>query len=61
MRDPEYILNEVIKNIKNNLEVIENRLIGGNISSMEDYKYNLGARCTLYALYDSINEMIRED
>ena len=61
MRDSEYILDELIKTIKSNLESVEHRLVVGNISSMEDYKYNLGARYTLRALCDSINEMIRVD
>lgn len=59
MRDSEYILDELIKIIRSNLESVENRLVNGNICHMEDYKYNLGARYTLRSLYDSINEMNR--
>ena len=60
MIDSEYILNELIKIIKSNLESVENRLSNGSICNMEDYKYNLGARYTLRSLCDSINEMIKE-
>ncbi len=61
MRDSEYILDELIKIIKSNLESVENRLINGNICHIEDYKYNLGARYTLSSLCDSINEMSKGD
>jgi hypothetical protein len=59
MRDSEYILGELIKIIRSNLESVENRLVNGNICHMEDYKYNLGARYTLRSLCDSITEMNR--
>ena len=59
MRDSEYILNEVIKMIKTNLESVENRLINGSIYNIEDYKYNLGTRIVLTSLSDFINELSR--
>ena len=48
MRDSEYILDEVIRLLKVNLEAVENRLITGNIHNIEDYKYNLGLRNLLH-------------
>jgi hypothetical protein len=59
MRDSEYILSELIKTIKDNLESVEHRLVSGAICHIEEYKYNLGARCTLYALSDRIKELSR--
>jgi hypothetical protein len=42
MKDHEYILNKTTKLIKDNLEVVEGKLIGGGSHSMEDYRYNCG-------------------
>jgi hypothetical protein len=59
MRDSEYILSELIKTIKVNLESVENRLVSGGICHIEEYKYNLGARYTLHTLSDFIKELSR--
>ena len=60
MRDSEYILDKIILDIRDNLEVVENRLVKGQIGSMEDYKYNLGMRCVLATLQNTINEFIKK-
>jgi len=36
MKDHEYILTEINKNIKDTLESIENRIVSGGITTMED-------------------------
>ena len=59
MRDSEYILDEVIQLLKVNLDVVESKLIGGNIIDIEDYKYNLGLRRGLHVLQEYINELTR--
>ena len=61
MKDHEYILNEINKNIKETLESIENRLVIGGISTMEDYKFNLGIRYALTKLDEYIKLVSRED
>ncbi len=61
MRDSEYILDEVIRLLKVNLEVVENRLITGNIHNIEDYKYNLGLRSSLSVVQDYINDLIKAE
>ncbi len=61
MKDHEYILNEINKNIKDTLEAIENRIVTGGISTMEDYKFNLGIRYALTKLNDYIKLVSRED
>lgn len=61
MNDHEYILSEVNKFINHNLEIIENRMVTGNLSGMEDYKFHLGARDTLVKLDEYIKILRRED
>jgi hypothetical protein len=59
MRDSEYILDEVIRLLKTNLDVVESNLISGNIINIEDYKYNLGIRRGLHVLQEHISELTR--
>lgn len=59
MRDSEYILDEVIRLLKTNLDVVESNLMSGNISDIEDYKYSLGLRRGLHVLQEYINELTR--
>lgn len=61
MKDHEYILSEINREIKESLETIENRMVSGDVSSMEDYKYNLGFRNSLKKLKDYITLVSRED
>jgi hypothetical protein len=61
MKDHEYILSEINKNIKDTLESIENRIVSGGIITMEDYKFNLGIRYALTKLEDYIKLVSRED
>ena len=39
MKDYEYILNKVSEEVKKNLELVEERLITGSVSSIDIYKY----------------------
>ena len=61
MKDHEYILTEINREIKESLETIENRMVSGDIFSMEDYKYNLGYRNSLKKLKEYITLLNRED
>lgn len=61
MNDHEYILSEIKKHINYNLEIIENRMVTGNLSGMEDYKFHLGARQALVKLNEDIKILSRED
>lgn len=61
MKDHEYILNKTINFIKDNLAVAEGKLIGGGLSSMEDYKYHCGLRYAFEAILSSINEFSKEE
>lgn len=61
MKDHEYILSEINREIKESLETIENRMVSGDVSSMEDYKYNLGFRNSLNKLKEYITLVSRED
>lgn len=61
MKDHEYILTEINREIKESLETIENRMVSGDVSSMEDYKYNLGFRNSLKKLKEYITLVSRED
>lgn len=61
MKDHEYILTEINREIKESLETIENRMVSGDIFSMEDYKYNLGFRNSLKKLKEYITLLNRED
>lgn len=61
MKDHEYILTEINREIKESLETIENRMVSGDISGMEDYKYNLGFRNSLKKLKEYITLVSRED
>lgn len=59
MRDSEYILDEIIRLLKVNLDTVENKLISGNINGVEDYKYNLGIRRGLHVLQEYVNELTK--
>jgi len=61
MKDHEYILNKTTKLIKDNLEVVEGKLIGGGLSSMEDYKYHCGLRWAFAAMLSFIEEATKEE
>lgn len=61
MNDHEYILSEINKHIKDTLEIIENRMVTGSFSDMEDYKFNLGIRHALVKLDEYITILKRED
>lgn len=61
MKDHEYILTEINREIKESLETIENRMVSGDVASMEDYKYNLGFRNSLKKLKEYITLVSRED
>jgi len=61
MRDSEYILDKLIETINDNLEVVESRMIKGNIQTMEDYRYNLGMRFILSTLQEEIKELNRSN
>jgi|FreactcultuFSWF8_1027224.scaffolds.fasta_scaffold00899_2 hypothetical protein len=61
MKDHEYILNKTINFIKDNLAVVEGKLIGGGLSSMEDYKYHCGLRYAFEAMLSNINEFSKEE
>lgn len=61
MKDHEYILSEINREIKESLDTIENRMVTGDISNMEDYKYNLGFRNSLKKLKEYITLVSRED
>lgn len=61
MKDHEYILSEINREIKESLETIENRMVSGDVSTMEDYKYNLGFRNSLKKLKEYITLVSRED
>lgn len=61
MKDHEYILSEINREIKESLDTIENRMVSGDVSSMEDYKYNLGFRNSLKKLKEYITLVSRED
>lgn len=61
MKDHEYILTEINREIKESLETIENRMVSGDVASMEDYKYNLGFRNSLNKLKEYITLVSRED
>lgn len=61
MKDHEYILTEINREIKESLETIENRMVSGDVASMEDYKYNLGFRNSLKKLKEYITLLNRED
>ena len=61
MKDHEYILNKTIDLIKDNLEVVEDKLIGSGLSSMEDYKYHCGLRYAFKAILSNINEFSKEE
>lgn len=61
MKDHEYILSEINREIKESLETIENRMVSGDVASMEDYKYNLGFRNSLKKLKEYITLVSRED
>jgi len=59
MRDSEYILDKVVLDIAENLKVVEDKMIRGSITSMEDYKFNLGMRHILSNLQLTINDLIK--
>jgi exonuclease VII large subunit len=61
MKDYEYILTEVNKEIKESLEKIESIILRGDVSSMEDYKFYLGERYALTKIKDYIATLGRED
>ncbi len=61
MKDHEYILTEVNREIKESLEKIENIMLRGDVSSMEDYKFYLGERYALTKIKDYITTLGRED
>lgn len=61
MKDHEYILTEINREIKESLETIENRMVSGDVASMEDYKYNLGFRNSLKKFKEYITLVSRED
>ena len=61
MSDHEYILSEINKHIKDTLETIENRMVTGSLSNMEDYKFHLGIRHALVKLDEYIKILKRED
>ena len=61
MRDSEYILDKLIETINDNLEVVESRMIKGNIQTMGDYRYNLGMRFILSTLQEEIKELNRSN
>jgi hypothetical protein len=61
MIDHEYILAELRRDIRHTLEGIENRIVCGNVSDMEDYKYNLGIRYALTKVEAIIELLSRED
>ena len=57
MRNTDIILDKLVVDIKSKLDVVERRLISGNICNMEDYKYNLGMRQTLASTRDYIETL----
>ena len=61
MKDHEYILNKITNLIKDNLDVVEDKLIGGGLSSMEDYKYHCGLRYAFDAILCHITEAMKEE
>jgi len=60
MKDHEYILNKVLEEVKKNLELVEGRLINGSVSSIENYKYNLGIRTALNIIEAYIEQLKKE-
>lgn len=61
MLDHEYILTKTINLIKDNLKLVEDKLIGGGLSSMEDYKYHCGLRYAFDAILCHIKEAMKEE
>ena len=61
MNNHEYILSEINKHIKDTLETIENRMVTGSLSNMEDYKIHLGIRHALVKLDEYIKILKGED
>lgn len=61
MRDYEYILDKVLEEVKKNLELVEERLIKGRVSSMENYQYNFGIRTALNIVETCIEQLKKEE
>jgi hypothetical protein len=61
MKDHEYILNEINNHLTETLKTIENRMLTGSLSNMEDYKFHLGIRHAIVKLNEYIKLISRED
>ena len=57
--DADHILSQIIINLQETIDGLNQQLTNGNVSHIEDYKYKLGARISLVAMQEYINNLTR--
>jgi hypothetical protein len=59
MNDSDFIISQIRSNLKDTINELNEKLITGNVSDIEDYKYKLGARVSLVKTEEYIDNLMR--